>query len=161
MQLEYFQMIDRVEALDLAAKRITCRASVPAQSTVFEGHFPGHPLLPGVLMVESIAQSSGYLLLAANGFSRMPFLARIEQAKLRGFVEPRAELIVAAELVHVGSGFAVTRGSIVHEDKKVAEAELRFRTVAFPSDEFRRLTLEAAGRLGLDTGAAQGAALGA
>jgi len=161
MQLEYFQMIDRVEVLDLAAKRITCRAAVPAESTVFEGHFPGHPLLPGVLMVESIAQGSGYLLLAANGFTRMPFLAQIEKAKLRSFVEPRAELIVSAELVHEGSGFAVTRGSIVHADKKVAEAELKFRTVAFPSDDFRKITLDAANRVGVDTGAAQGAALGA
>jgi 3-hydroxyacyl-[acyl-carrier-protein] dehydratase len=49
MRLEYFQLIDRIIELDLVGRTIEARARVPDTSTVFEGHFPGHPLMPAVL----------------------------------------------------------------------------------------------------------------
>ena len=55
---------------------------------MFEGHFPGHPLLPGVLMIETIAQTGGWLVLAVLRFQRMPFLVQVKEAKLRAFVVP-------------------------------------------------------------------------
>lgn len=149
MRLEYFQMVDRIEELALDGGRIRCRAEVPDASPVFEGHFPGHPLMPGVLLVESMAQTSGHLLLAVNGFSRMPFLAEVRTAKLRGFVGPGSSLEVWGELEHEGSGYAVTHGRVAHGGKTVAEAELRFRTMPFPSDELREQMRNHARRIGL------------
>ena len=58
MRLETFQMITRVVSFDADAKILTAAAEVPAESPVFEGHFPGYPLLPGVLMIEAMAQLS-------------------------------------------------------------------------------------------------------
>ena len=68
MRLEYFQMVDQIAELDLAAASIRVDSGVPDASPVFEGHFPGHPLLPGVLMIETMAQTGGWLLLATLGF---------------------------------------------------------------------------------------------
>ena len=150
MRLEYFQMVDRVETLDVEAGTITARAQVPQHSPVFEGHFPGYPILPGVLMVECMAQTAGHLILVLEKYQRMPFLAQIETAKLRRFVEPGTALTVSASLVHLGSGFAVTKAELRTEAGAVAEAGIRFRTLPFPSPAMRDLMLEHVRRLGLD-----------
>jgi len=62
MRLEYFQMLDRVEQLDAERAALVAFSRVPDTSPVFEGHFPGHPLMPGVLLLETMAQAAGYLL---------------------------------------------------------------------------------------------------
>jgi 3-hydroxyacyl-[acyl-carrier-protein] dehydratase len=149
MNLEYFQLIDRVESLDRAANRIQCRATVPTKSTIFEGHFPGHPLMPGVLIVESMAQTSGYLLLSILNFERLPFLIQIQSAKLRTVVSPGEELTVKGVLEHEGSGFAVTRGEVVRDGKPIADAELRFRTMPFPTPALQGLVRDYARTVGL------------
>jgi 3-hydroxyacyl-[acyl-carrier-protein] dehydratase len=61
MQLEYFQLIDRIVDLNLEARTAIVEAQVPTTSTIFEGHFPGYPIMPGVLLTEAMAQSSGWL----------------------------------------------------------------------------------------------------
>jgi len=53
MRLEYFQMVDRISALDPEARTIRADCAVPEASPVFEDHFPGHPILPGALMIET------------------------------------------------------------------------------------------------------------
>ena len=81
MRLEYFQLIDRIVELDLPGRKISSEAVIPAESTIFEGHFPGYPLMPGVLLIETMAQTAGWLVVAANRFERMPFLAAVKEAK--------------------------------------------------------------------------------
>ena len=132
MRLEYFEMIDRVVRLDRANKRIEARATVPTQSPVFEGHFPGYPLMPGVLLTETMAQASGYLVLGLMDFTHMPFLMAVDKARFRSFVGPGVELAVEATLEHQGSGYVATRAKIVAEGKPLCNADLRFRTMPFP-----------------------------
>src|SRR5579872_3444919 len=105
MRLEYFQMVDRITLLDPEARIVRADCAVPDESPVFEGHFPGHPLLPGVLMIETIAQTGGWLVLATLRFARMPFLVHVKEAKLRAFVSPGQRLEAEARLVHDGSGY--------------------------------------------------------
>lgn len=131
MLLEYFQMIDRIEAVDLGTKVLKAQSVVPAKSPVFEGHFPGMPLVPGVLLIETMAQACGFLVLAATDFSAMPFLMSVDGAKMRSFVEPDAVLDIEAFLEHEGSGYAVTKAKITSGGKKVCDAQLKLRTMPF------------------------------
>jgi len=149
MRLEYFQMIDRVERIDRAARTIACRCEVPRTSSVFAGHFPGHPLLPGTLMVETIAQCCGLLVLAVQDFAKLPVLVGIDKARMRAMVPPGAVLAAEGRLVQEGAVYAAAAGSLFHEGRKVAEAEIRLGTIPFPSDELRREAEGFARQIGL------------
>jgi 3-hydroxyacyl-[acyl-carrier-protein] dehydratase len=148
MRLEYFQLIDRIVDINLADRKISTEATVPTTSTIFEGHFPGFPLMPGVLLIESMAQTSGWLVVAVNRFERMPFLAAVKDAKFRTFVTPDQKVLVNATLVHEGSGYAITKSSIALDGKSVCDAELTFRIMDFPNSEMRDKMRETAALIG-------------
>ena len=137
MRLEYFLLIDRIAELKLDERTIRVDATVPEKSTIFEGHFPGYPLMPGVLLIETMNQASGWLIIGLTKFTRMPFFAAVKEAKLRSFVTPGQKLSVTASIKHEGSGFTMTSAEIRHEGKVVCSAELTFRLVEFPSPDFR------------------------
>lgn len=161
MLLEYFQMIDRVETVDAERKTLRARSVVPSKSPVFEGHFPGMPLVPGVLLIETMAQASGFLVLAATDFAAMPFLMSVDGAKMRAFVEPDAVLDIEVALEHDGSGFAVTKAKITSGGKKVCDAQLKLRTVPFSEVPLGDIVRKRAEELGLmDALATTGAATG-
>ena len=137
MQIEYFQLIDRVVDLNIGERTITVEAQVPEKSTIFEGHFPGYPIMPGVLLTEAMAQSSGWLLLGLMKFERMPFLAMIKEAKMRGFVSPGQLLTIDAKVEHEGSGFAVTSAKVRVGTELKCSADLTFRHIPFPHPDLR------------------------
>ena len=137
MQLDYFQLIDRIVDLNLDEKTITVEAQVPTTHTIFEGHFPGYPIMPGVLLTEAMAQSSGWLLLGAMKFERMPLLAMVKEAKMRGFVSPGELLTINAKIEHEGSGFAVTSAKVRVGTELKCSADLTFRHIPFPHPDLR------------------------
>src|ERR1700761_2048422 len=112
MHLEYFQLIDRIVDLKVDERTITVEAHVPVTNTIFEGHFPGHPIMPGVLLIEAMAQTSGWLLIAMTKFERMPFLAAVKEGEMRSFVNPGDLLNIHANVAHEGSGYAITDAKI-------------------------------------------------
>jgi 3-hydroxyacyl-[acyl-carrier-protein] dehydratase len=154
MRIEYFQLIDRISELDLSERTIRAEAIVPTASTIFEGHFPGRPLMPGVLLVETMAQASGWLIIAVTQFKRMPFLAALKEVKLRTFVTPGQALAIFAKLTHDGSGFAVTEAEIKVEGKIACNAVITFRVVEFPEGEFLESMHAVARRIALPMEAA-------
>lgn len=126
-------MIDRIPSVDLDSKVLNATSIVPDESPVFEGHFPGHPLVPGVLMIETMAQASGILIMHTIDFEKIPLLAGVKEGKLRDFVGPKTQLDIKAEIEHEGSGFAVTRAEIRSGGKRVANAQLTFTIMPFPA----------------------------
>jgi 3-hydroxyacyl-[acyl-carrier-protein] dehydratase len=134
MRLEYFQMLDEVEELDAEKATLVAIARIPLKSPVFEGHFPGHPIMPGVLLLETMAQAAGYLLMAMDGFTCMPFFANAKTANFRSFVRPGSMLKVNAMRIHAGSGYAVVDTGLECDNARVSDARLTMRTVPFPSD---------------------------
>lgn len=134
MLLEYFQMIDHIRQVDLEEKQLVATSTVPDESTVFEGHFPGHPLVPGVLMIETMAQASGILIMHTIDFTKIPLLAGVKDGKLRDFVGPATKLEIKASMEHEGSGFAVTKAEIYSGEKRIANAQLTFTIMPFPAE---------------------------
>jgi 3-hydroxyacyl-[acyl-carrier-protein] dehydratase len=137
MQLEYFQLIDRIADINVSDKTIAVEAKVPQHSTIFEGHFPGYPIMPGVLLIEAMAQTSGWLLLALMKFERMPFLAAVKEAKMRGFVSPGELLTIDATVLHEGSGYAMTEAKIRVGGKLKCNATITFSHIPFPHPDLR------------------------
>ncbi len=150
MRLEYFQLIDRIVDLNLADRRISSEATIPENSTIFEGHFPGYPLMPGVLLVEAMAQTAGWLVVSLNGFERMPFLASVKEAKLRTFVIPGQVLAITAHLTHDGSGYAVLDAEVRRDNKPICDATITLRVLDFPNAEVAAQMRATASRLGLN-----------
>ena len=147
MRLEYFEMTDRVLSHD--ATHLTAEARVPEASTVFEGHFPGFPILPGVLMIEAMAQASGWLMVLRSNFTRMALLAQTREAKMRAMVKPGALLMVDVELLQESSGYAELRGTLSEAGRKVAEATLRLQTLPIPAPELEAAIRARAAAIGL------------
>jgi 3-hydroxyacyl-[acyl-carrier-protein] dehydratase len=148
MRLEYFQLIDRIVDLNLGERTISIEAIVPTESTIFEGHFPGYPLMPGVLLIEAMAQTSGWLVVAMNRFERMAFLVQVKDAKFRTFVTPGQNMLVSAHVIHEGSGYALTEASITIGGKAVCDASLTLRVLDFPNEEVSKRMRETAARVG-------------
>jgi 3-hydroxyacyl-[acyl-carrier-protein] dehydratase len=148
MQLEYFHLIDRITDLNIGEKTITVEAQVPEKNTIFEGHFPGYPIMPGVLLIETMAQTSGWLLIGLTKFERMPFLGAVKEAKMRGFVSPGDLLTIDASIVHEGSGFAITAAKVRVGGDLKCSATLTFPYVPFPNPELRGYMEAMAKRVG-------------
>ncbi len=147
MYLEYFQMIDRIVALDVEARSVRSFGRVPERSTIFDGHFPGYPLLPGVLQIECMAQTAGWLVMARSGFEAMPFLGSVKDAKFRTAVVPGDEIEFEGHVVHEGSGFTVAECKGRRQGKVICEAQILYRLMPFPNPEFRDAIMRRAAEL--------------
>lgn len=142
MRLEYFELIDRVEKLDVEALTIRVVGTLPETSPVFDGHFPRFPVLPGVMMLEFMNHAAGYLLLRRQGMEKFVFLGGVKRAKFRRFVVPGDKMIVDAKVTHEGSGFSIAETSVRVRDEVAADAEVVMIATDWPSevlrDEFHR-----------------------
>ncbi|MGL9728805.1 3-hydroxyacyl-ACP dehydratase FabZ [Enterococcus sp. DIV0756] len=119
-------LIDRVEELE-AGKSIKAKKNVSVNEPFFQGHFPHEPVMPGVLIVEAMAQAGAIALLSMDEFKgKTAYFGGIDKAKFRKKVVPGDTLVLEVELTKVRSSAGCGKGIAYVDGKKVAEAELTF-----------------------------------
>lgn len=91
-----FNMIDRIDSM-IAGESATATKCISISDSVFSGHFPGRPIYPGVLLVESIAQVCGVVLATAEATPRIGYLASIKRFKFSRLVEPGDRLTISVK----------------------------------------------------------------
>lgn len=137
MRLEYFELLDKVEEMDLDAGTIRVSATLPEKSPVFDGHFPKFPILPGVLMLEIMNHAAGLLVYQRFKKERFVFLGGVKRAKFRRMVKPGAYLDVRGKITHDGSGFFIAETSLTVAGDVAADAEIVLIAQDFPSVEVK------------------------
>ena len=117
-------LVDRVESLD-PDKGIVAIKAVTINEPFFQGHFPGRPIMPGVLIVEALAQAAGVLAVEALGLpgsGKLVYFMAIEGAKFRAPVEPGVLLRLEVEFVQKRSSVCKFAGRATIDGKLAAEA---------------------------------------
>ncbi len=121
-----FLLLDRVEEMEIG-KKIIAKKNVSVNEPFFQGHFPHEPVMPGVLILEAMAQAGAVALLSLEEFQgKTAYFGGIDKAKFRKKVTPGDTLLLEVELLKVKSSAGIGKGIAYVDGKKVAEAELTF-----------------------------------
>jgi 3-hydroxyacyl-[acyl-carrier-protein] dehydratase len=125
-------LIDRILELE-PFKRAVGYKNMTMNEEFFGGHFPGNPLMPGVLMIEAMAQLGGTVILAPGEFARKtPFLAGIDKVKFRRPVIPGDCLMMEIEMLRSRQNIGWVSATARVDDKLVCSGELMFSVTAGP-----------------------------
>ena len=121
-----FLLVDKITHLDLEENLIIGQKNVTMNEQFFQGHFPGTPIMPGVLILEALAQTGGILVHQKGYGHKIALLLNISNAKFRRPVTPGDVLMLEARGTHLsGKGGKVLARALVN-DQLAVEAEISF-----------------------------------
>ena len=120
-----FLLVDRILEIE-EGKRIVGLKNVTINEPFFQGHFPGHPIMPGVLIVEAMAQVGGMLLMGdlEDPDTKVVYFMSLDNIKFRRPVKPGDQLIFEVEIIQVRGKVCRTKGVAKVDGEIVAEAEM-------------------------------------
>lgn len=122
-----FLLVDRILEIE-EGKRIVGLKNVTINEPFFQGHFPGHPIMPGVLIIEAMAQVGGVLLMGGMGEqmadSKVAYFMSLNNVKFRKPVKPGDQLIFEVEILQIRGTVCKTKGVARVDGEVVAEAEM-------------------------------------
>lgn len=120
-------MVDKIVEMDIEAKRIVGIKNLAANEPFFAGHFPGDPIMPGVLQLEAMAQVGGIMLnkiLGSDG--KIAYFLSVDNARFRDMARPGDQLRIEIDLLRIRMGMAKVHGIIKVDGNIVSEADLMF-----------------------------------
>jgi len=124
-----FLFVDRITHLE-KGKRAVGFKNLTINDDFFRGHFPGRPIMPGVIIIEAMAQVGGVMMLASEeNKGKLAFFMAIDNAKFRKTVVPGDKLVFEVEAGKMRSKIGSVHGKALVDGKVVAEADLMFALV--------------------------------
>jgi UDP-3-O-[3-hydroxymyristoyl] N-acetylglucosamine deacetylase/3-hydroxyacyl-[acyl-carrier-protein] dehydratase len=120
-----FLMVDRITKIE--GNRIVGLKNITSNEPYFQGHFPNHPIMPGVLQLEAIAQVAGIMMLRkAENFGKLAYFMSAESVRWRKPVRPGDTLVISVELIKSRGKIGKARGVCSVNGQAVSEAEVTF-----------------------------------
>jgi 3-hydroxyacyl-[acyl-carrier-protein] dehydratase len=120
--------VDRVVELELGVRAVGIRA-VSLADDVFTDHFPGNPVLPGVYLLEGLAQTAGVLVARTTEMRKVALMASIDRARFTSFARPGDSVRLTIDVETMDEVSARVRGTAQVGDREVAAARMTFRLV--------------------------------
>jgi 3-hydroxyacyl-[acyl-carrier-protein] dehydratase len=121
-----FLLVDKIESIEPGVKAVGYK-NVTINEPFFQGHFPGEPVMPGVLIIEALAQVGAVAMLSLDEFKgKIGYFTGIDRAKFRKKVLPGDVLRLEVEIIKRKGPVGIGKAIAYVEDKKAAEAELSF-----------------------------------
>jgi len=123
-----FLLVDKI--LEQEENKIVGVKNVTMNEPFFQGHFPGHPVMPGVLIIEAMAQVGGVLMFSKEeNRGKIPLFAGIDKARFKKLVRPGDQLKIKVEIIKMIKGIGKAKAEAYVDDNLVASAELLFTAV--------------------------------
>ncbi|MBI2743868.1 MAG: 3-hydroxyacyl-ACP dehydratase FabZ [Chlamydiales bacterium] len=124
-----FLLVDRILEMNLEENFIIGQKNVTSNEQFFQGHFPGAPIMPGVLVLEALAQTGGILVHQKGKSDKIAVLLNVNNAKFRRPVMPGDVLILHAQGLHVSSKGGRIMAKALVNDQLAVEAEIGFALI--------------------------------
>lgn len=125
-----FLLVDRIVSLNLEENTIVGQKNVTANEQFFQGHFPGIPIMPGVLILEALAQTGGILVHQKGHSEKIALLMNVNNAKFRRPVVPGDVLMLHATGLHISNKGGKIHAKAMVNDHLAAEAEIGFALIS-------------------------------